>query len=106
VLGVMVDGRVLPAHNADVLTDMCFDNMRDTSLADICHASESFNGGRGKEGRRLSVAALVATIHDRMSAIIPPNAYERWLSPVEADPGDLLSPFPPEPMTMWPISSA
>ena len=48
---------------------------------------------------------LVVAIHDRMPVIIPPTAYDRWLSPVEADPRDLLSPFPPEPMTMWPIST-
>jgi putative SOS response-associated peptidase YedK len=49
--------------------------------------------------------ALVATIHDRMPVIIPPEAYERWLSPLEPDPYDLLMPFPPELMTMWPIST-
>ena len=49
--------------------------------------------------------ALIAEIHDRMPVIIPPEAYERWLSPLEADPRDLLVPFPPELMTMWPVSS-
>jgi putative SOS response-associated peptidase YedK len=49
--------------------------------------------------------SLVATIHDRMPVIIPPEAYERWLSPLEPDPHDLLMPFPPELMTMWPIST-
>ena len=49
--------------------------------------------------------ALIATIHDRMPVIIPPDAYERWLSPLEPDPSDLLMPFPPELMTMWPIST-
>lgn len=36
---------------------------------------------------------LIASIHDRMPVIIPSNAYERWLSPIEADPRDLLLPF-------------
>jgi putative SOS response-associated peptidase YedK len=49
--------------------------------------------------------ALIAPIHDRMPVIIPPIAYDRWLSPVEADPRDLLAPFPSEVMTMWPIST-
>jgi putative SOS response-associated peptidase YedK len=49
--------------------------------------------------------ALVAQVHDRMPVIIPPEAYDRWLSPIEPDPRDLLVPYPPEPMTMWPISS-
>jgi putative SOS response-associated peptidase YedK len=48
---------------------------------------------------------LIAQIHDRMPVIIPQEAYDRWLSPVEPDPRDLLVPYPAEPMTMWPISS-
>jgi putative SOS response-associated peptidase YedK len=48
---------------------------------------------------------LVDAIHDRMPVILPPEAYERWLSPVEPDPRDLLVPHPSEPMVMWPISA-
>ena len=48
---------------------------------------------------------LVREIHDRMPVIIPPSAYERWLSSIEPDPRDLLVPFPAELMRMWPISS-
>lgn len=48
---------------------------------------------------------LIAAIHDRMPVILPPSAYERWLSPMEADPHDLLVPYPAELMVMWPISS-
>jgi putative SOS response-associated peptidase YedK len=48
---------------------------------------------------------LIAQIHDRMPVIIPPGAYDRWLSPLEPDPRDLLVPYPAGPMTMWPISS-
>ena len=47
---------------------------------------------------------LVAEIHDRMPLIIAPSDYERWLSD-DADPGDLMQPFPAEPMRMWPIST-
>jgi putative SOS response-associated peptidase YedK len=47
---------------------------------------------------------LVAQIHNRMPVIIPPEAYDRWLSPVEPDPRDLLAPYPAQPMAMWPIS--
>jgi putative SOS response-associated peptidase YedK len=36
---------------------------------------------------------LVATIHDRMPAIIPIEHHQRWLGP-ELDPRDLLKPFP------------
>ena len=47
---------------------------------------------------------LVAEIHDRMPLIIAPSDYERWLSD-DPDPGDLMWPFPAEPMRMWPIST-
>lgn len=49
--------------------------------------------------------ARVAEIHDRMPVIIPPEGYDRWLSPDETDPHDLLVPFPAELMLMWPIST-
>ncbi len=48
---------------------------------------------------------LVSEIHDRMPVIIPPVAYERWLSTMEPDARDLLVPFPSEPMRIWPIST-
>jgi putative SOS response-associated peptidase YedK len=48
---------------------------------------------------------LVADIHDRMPVIIPPDAYDRWLSHIEPDPRDLLVPYPVEPLRMWPVST-
>jgi hypothetical protein len=36
---------------------------------------------------------LIAPIHDRMLAILPNEQFPRWLSD-EADPRDLLVPFP------------
>ena len=47
---------------------------------------------------------LVGQIHDRMPAILKPTAYDRWLGP-EPNPHELLITYPPEPMTMWPIST-
>jgi putative SOS response-associated peptidase YedK len=47
---------------------------------------------------------LVAEIHNRMPLILAPPDYTRWLSE-ESDPGDLMRPFPAEPMRMWPIST-
>jgi putative SOS response-associated peptidase YedK len=47
---------------------------------------------------------LVAEIHDRMPLILAPADYARWLGE-EADPRDLMRPFPAEPMRMWPIST-
>jgi len=48
--------------------------------------------------------AVVAPLHDRMPVILPPEVFDRWLTPIEPDPRDLLVPFPPEPMAVWPIS--
>lgn len=52
----------------------------------------------------VTVAAntLVATIHDRMPAMLAPGDHERWLG-TEPDPRDLLRPFPADKMTMWPV---
>jgi putative SOS response-associated peptidase YedK len=47
---------------------------------------------------------LVADIHDRMPLILGLRDYERWLSD-DPDPGDLMRPYPSEPMRMWPIST-
>lgn len=48
---------------------------------------------------------LIATIHDRMPVILSPRSYDRWLSPLEPDPHDLLVPYPSELMRMWPVSN-
>jgi putative SOS response-associated peptidase YedK len=47
--------------------------------------------------------ALVASIHNRMPAILKPSDYVRWLS-AEPDPAGLLEPFASELMMMWPVS--
>jgi putative SOS response-associated peptidase YedK len=47
---------------------------------------------------------LVATIHNRMPAILPPFEYARWLGP-DPDPRELMQPFPADLMRMWPIST-
>jgi putative SOS response-associated peptidase YedK len=48
--------------------------------------------------------ALVSGIHDRMSLILAPEDYVRWLGD-EPDPADLMRPFPAGLMRMWPIST-
>ena len=40
-----------------------------------------------------------------MPVIVPPMPYDRWLSPLEPDPRDLLVPFPAGPMRLWPVSA-
>jgi putative SOS response-associated peptidase YedK len=48
--------------------------------------------------------ALVSRIHDRMPAILAPGEFDRWLG-VEPDPRDLMRPFDPDLMIMWPVST-
>jgi len=43
-------------------------------------------------------------IHERMSVILPPGAYDRWLVNIRPDQHDLLVPFTSELMKIWPIS--
>jgi putative SOS response-associated peptidase YedK len=45
--------------------------------------------------------ALLADIHNRMPAILEPVDYHRWLSD-EADPRELMRPYPAELMRTWP----
>jgi putative SOS response-associated peptidase YedK len=50
---------------------------------------------------------LMAPIHDRMPAILPRSAYERWLSPREQDAVDmtaLLQPYPAAELEAYPVS--
>src|SRR5262249_17339298 len=47
---------------------------------------------------------LVRDIHDRITVIIAPASFDRWLSSIEPDPRDLLVAFCAERMCMWPIS--
>ena len=63
----------------------------------------------GTEGKTFAVLTctpndLVATIHDRMPVILHKKDYPRWLSD-EADPSDLMMPFPSELMKIWPVST-
>jgi putative SOS response-associated peptidase YedK len=51
---------------------------------------------------------LIAKIHNRMPSILQPEHEDRWLSEVPLSAGDLkeiLSPFPAENMSMYPVST-
>jgi putative SOS response-associated peptidase YedK len=51
--------------------------------------------------------ALVRNVHDRMPVILPGGAYEAWLEPAPARPGQfqpLLRPYPAEEMVAYPVS--
>ncbi len=50
---------------------------------------------------------LIAPIHNRMPVILPPEAYDRWLSPEEQSATalqSLLRPYPADAMRMYPVS--
>ncbi|MFO1419701.1 MAG: SOS response-associated peptidase [Candidatus Competibacteraceae bacterium] len=56
-----------------------------------------------------SANALIASIHDRMPAILDPADEARWLDPHVTDPADLrplLAPCPPERLRLWPVGTA
>lgn len=51
---------------------------------------------------------LMASIHDRMPVILPPDAWDRWLDPAPADPAEfqrLLVPCPAEWLEAIPVGS-
>src|SRR5215204_5847098 len=48
--------------------------------------------------------SLVSRIHDRMPATLAPEEFEGWLG-TEPDRRDLMRPFDPDLMTMWPVST-
>jgi putative SOS response-associated peptidase YedK len=51
---------------------------------------------------------LCAELHDRMPAVLGPEAWPVWLGEEPADTGELkalLAPYPSEGMTCWPVST-
>jgi putative SOS response-associated peptidase YedK len=51
---------------------------------------------------------LCAELHNRMPAVLKPEAWSLWLGEEPAEQADLramLKPFPSEEMTCWPVSS-
>ena len=72
---------------------------------------------RSREGQSLTTCTIItttpnelmATIHDRMPVILPPQAYARWLDPANQDLGELqklLQPYPAEEMIAYSVSTA
>jgi putative SOS response-associated peptidase YedK len=52
--------------------------------------------------------SLMASIHNRMPVILPPESYPAWLASGERNPQDvlpLLQPYPPEAMAAYPVST-
>jgi putative SOS response-associated peptidase YedK len=48
---------------------------------------------------------LCAKVHNRMPVILAASDYERWLDKTDADPVDLLRPYPSEAMRAHPVST-
>jgi putative SOS response-associated peptidase YedK len=51
---------------------------------------------------------LCAELHNRMPAVLAPEAWPAWLGEEPADPHQLkalLAPYPSERMTGWPVSA-
>ena len=48
--------------------------------------------------------ALLRGVHERMPVILPRESFDRWLSPADPDPRDLLASYPQELMALWPVS--
>jgi putative SOS response-associated peptidase YedK len=73
-----------------------------------------WEGWRGPDGNRVRSFAIVTTaanrlvapLHDRMPAMLAPDAFAAWLDPQSQAPGltSLLQPFPAELMTAHPVS--
>jgi putative SOS response-associated peptidase YedK len=83
--------------------------MKDRSPFGIAGIWENWKNPCGEWVRTFAILTtaaneLVATIHDRMPAILAPGDHDRWLS-AEPDPRDLLQPFPSGLMVIWPIST-
>ena len=65
------------------------------------------------EGQILDSCTIVTTaanellrpVHDRMPVIIAAQDHARWLDAANADPADLIAPFPSEAMAYYPVST-
>ena len=83
--------------------------MKDRSPFGIAGIWENWKNPKGDWVRTFAILTtpaneLIATIHDRMPAILAPGGYGHWLG-AEPDPHDLLQPFPSDLIVIWPIST-
>ncbi len=73
---------------------------------------ELWNSPDGSEIRSCTIIttqpnALLEPIHNRMPVILPPDAYQQWISPEDRQPAqlnELLVPYPAEQVIAFPIS--
>lgn len=52
-----------------------------------------------------TASEMMATLHDRMPVIVPPDDYERWLGGTADDAAELLQPFTADALTAYPVST-
>ncbi len=80
------------------------------ALAGLWERWQSPDGSEIRSCTILTTAAneLVATVHERMPVILPPAAYDLWLTAGEVPPTrlqPLLRPYPAEAMQGYPVST-
>ena len=81
--------------------------LQDERLFAFAGLWECWTGSDGSELESCTIITcepneLLAPLHNRMPVILPPDDFERWLSPTES-PGELQSlliPYPPEEMVL------
>ena len=74
--------------------------------------TESWKSPDGSELRSCTIVTttpneLMATLHDRMPVIVPPDRYQTWLDPKEKSPEELnalLKPYPDGALEAGPVS--
>jgi putative SOS response-associated peptidase YedK len=88
--------------------------MADDSLFAFAELWDRWNAPDGKMIESCTVLtteanALLKPIHHRMPVILKPDDYDRWLDPGITNPArvaDLLKPFDPRLMRVYPVSTA
>lgn len=87
--------------------------MRDGEPFGMAGLLERRQGAEGEEATFAILTttpnSLMASIHDRMPAIVAPDAYAAWLDPAETDVSKLLTmlgPYPERLMEAYPVSRA
>jgi putative SOS response-associated peptidase YedK len=90
-----------------------FIRLKDGSPFAFAGLWEHWQSPEGSEVRSATIITtepnrLMASIHNRMPVILPPDAYAQWLDPAPRTAAELqalLVPYPAEAMTAYPIST-
>jgi putative SOS response-associated peptidase YedK len=93
------------------MTDGSKQPVRIAMIDDAPFAFAGLWSGWGPKGSELITCTIITTeanelcqaVHDRMPVILAPENYDRWLDTTDADPADLLRPYPSEAMRAYPI---